>query len=116
MISFSRPLAGGLGHSRVLPFQGTFAMSHPLKLCSVKQLKSDFGIPYSRQHLWRLQSSGEFPRAVKLGPCRVAFRICDIEEWIQARLERPNQHRRDNLSEQGGPSPSTAGGLHAAQR
>jgi predicted DNA-binding transcriptional regulator AlpA len=84
-----------LGHSRVLPFQGTIAMSHPLKLCSVKQLKSDFGIPYSRQHLWRLQGSGEFPRAVKLGRCRVAFGISEIEEWIQARLERPNQHRRE---------------------
>jgi predicted DNA-binding transcriptional regulator AlpA len=62
-------------------------MSHPLKLCSVTQLKTEFGIPYSRQHLWRLQGSGQFPRAVKLGQCRVAFRVCDIEEWIQARLE-----------------------------
>lgn len=68
-------------------------MSHSLKLCSVKQLKSDYGIPYSRQHLWRLQGSGEFPRAVRPGQCRVAFRVCEIEDWIQSRVERTNQHQ-----------------------
>ena len=71
-------------------------MSHPLKLCSVTQLKTEFGIPYSRQHLWRLQGSGQFPRAVKLGQCRVAFRVCDIEEWIQARFEQTNRQQRDS--------------------
>ena len=71
-------------------------MSHPLRLCSVKQLKSEFGIPYSRQHLWRLQSSGQFPRVVKLGQCRVAFRVSDIEEWIQARLDETNRQQRIN--------------------
>jgi hypothetical protein len=45
-------------------------MSHPLKLCSVKQLKSDFGIPYSRQHLWRLQSSGELDGSKNLAARR----------------------------------------------
>ncbi len=69
-------------------------MSHALKLCSVKQLKTDFGIPYSRQHLWRLQGSGQFPRAVKLGQCRVAFMVCEIEDWIQARLEQTNRQER----------------------
>ena len=53
----------------MLPIQGTIEMSHPLRLCTVKQLRTDFGIPYSRQHLWRMQSSGQFPRAVKLGQC-----------------------------------------------
>ena len=71
-------------------------MSHPLRLCSVKQLKSEFGIPYSRQHLWRLQGSGQFPRAVKLGQCRVAFRVSDIEDWIQARLDETNRQQREN--------------------
>ncbi len=69
-------------------------MSHTLKLCTVKQLKTDFGIPYSRQHLWRLQGSGQFPHAVKLGRCRVAFKVSDIEEWIQARLEQSNRQQR----------------------
>jgi len=62
-------------------------MSHTLKLCSVKELKSLYGIPYSRQHIWRLIGVHQFPRAVKLGQCRVAFRCSDVEEWIQGRID-----------------------------
>jgi prophage regulatory protein len=70
----------------VLPFTGKKSMSHTLKLCSVKELKSVFGIPYSRQHIWRLIGERRFPPAVKLGQCRVAFRCSDVEEWIQDRI------------------------------
>jgi predicted DNA-binding transcriptional regulator AlpA len=62
-------------------------MSHTLKLCTVKELRSVYGICYSRQHIWRLQGTGEFPRAVKLGRCRVSFRCVDVEKWIQDRID-----------------------------
>ena len=57
-------------------------MSHSLKLCTVKELKTVYGIPYSRQHIWRLQDDGKFPLRVILGQCRVAFRCAEIEVWL----------------------------------
>jgi prophage regulatory protein len=57
-------------------------MSHPLKLCTVKELKTVYGIPYSRQHIWRKQDEGTFPLRVTLGQCRVAFRCAEIEAWL----------------------------------
>src|ERR1700733_3758627 len=57
-------------------------MSHSLKLCTVKELKTVYGIPYSRQHIWRLQDDGKFPLRVILGQCRVAFRCAEIEIWL----------------------------------
>jgi len=83
--SLAGPLAKAL-EAPVLPFTGKKSMSHTLKLCSVKELKSVFGIPYSRQHIWRMIGEGRFPHAVKLGQCRVAFRCSNVEEWIQDRI------------------------------
>ena len=57
-------------------------MSHPLKLCTVKELKTVYGIPNSRQHIWRLQAAGKFPLRVILGQCRVAFRCAEVEAWL----------------------------------
>jgi prophage regulatory protein len=62
-------------------------MSHTLKLCTVKELKSVYGIPYCRQEIWRKIRAGRFPREVKLGQCRVAFRCSEVEEWIQDRID-----------------------------
>ena len=57
-------------------------MSHKLKLCTVKELKTVYGIPYSRQHLWRKQDEGTFPLRVILGQCRVGFRVVEVEAWL----------------------------------
>ena len=71
----------------MLPFPGKKSTSHTLKLCLVKELKSFYGVPYSRQHIWRLIGSHQFPHAVKLGRCRVVFRCSEMEEWIQERTD-----------------------------
>ena len=71
----------------MLPYPGKKSMSHTLKLCSVKELRTVYGIPYSRQHIWRLIGANRFPHAVKLGQCRVAFRCTEIEDWIQDRID-----------------------------
>jgi len=60
-------------------------MSHTLKLCTVKQLKTDYGIPYCRQHIWRLIRAGQFPAPRQLGQARIAFHVADIEKWITTR-------------------------------
>jgi prophage regulatory protein len=63
------------------------------KLISRKQLKTDFGIPYSFQHIARLEAAGQFPRRVHLGQCRVAYVEEEVETWIDHRIKQ-----RDNPS------------------
>ena len=54
-------------------------------LVSKKELKSLFGIPYSFQHIARLEAAGQFPKRIRLGLCRVAWRAKEVQEWIEAR-------------------------------
>lgn len=61
------------------------------KLVTKKQLKEVYGIPYSFQHIARLESAGQFPLRVKLGQCRVAYVVEEVEAWIAKRLQQ-----RDN--------------------
>ena len=63
------------------------------KLMSRKQLKTDLGIPYSLQHICRLEAAGQFPKRVQLGQCRVAYVLEEVEAWIDQRLKQ-----RDNPS------------------
>ncbi len=63
------------------------------KLVSRKQLKLDFGIPYSIQHIARLERAGQFPKRVRLGECRVAYVAEEVAAWIDQRLKQ-----RDNPS------------------
>jgi predicted DNA-binding transcriptional regulator AlpA len=54
-------------------------------LVTYKELR-ELGIPYSRTHLARLIAVGEFPRPIKLGTSRVAFKLAEILEWIESRI------------------------------
>ena len=58
-----------------------------LKLVSKKELKAVYGVPYSPQHIARLEVAGLFPKRIRLGQCRVAWLARDIERWIQSRLD-----------------------------
>jgi prophage regulatory protein len=42
-------------------------------------------VPYTPQHIHRLEKAGRFPRRIQLGPNRVGWRLVDIENWINAR-------------------------------
>jgi prophage regulatory protein len=57
-------------------------------LVSKKELRSVYGIPYSFQHIARLEKSGQFPKRVQLGPNRVAWLCLEIEDWIASRVAR----------------------------
>lgn len=61
-----------------------FAM--PTKLVTKKELKSVYGIPYSFQHIARLEAAGKFPKRVKLGQCRVAWVAEEVQAWIDERI------------------------------
>jgi prophage regulatory protein len=56
-------------------------------LISKKELKT-VGIPYSPQHIARLEKAGQFPKRVPLGQCRVAWVYEEICKWIADRVAR----------------------------
>lgn len=56
-------------------------------LVSKKELKA-LGIPYSFQHIARLEKAGQFPKRVQLGACRVAWPYQEVCEWVAERVAR----------------------------
>ena len=42
-------------------------------------------VPYTRQHLSRLEKAGLFPKRVQVGTQRVAWLEHEINGWIEAR-------------------------------
>ena len=48
-------------------------------------------VPFSRQHILRLEKRGRFPRRIRLGENRVAWLRSEIEEWIAARVAERNE-------------------------
>ena len=43
-------------------------------------------VPYTRQHILRLEVSGKFPRRIQVGSNRVGWVLSEIETWIGARI------------------------------
>ncbi len=65
-------------------------MQTEMQLVSKKELKATFGIPYSFQHVARLEKAGHFPKRIQLGQNRVAWLRSEIEAWIAARVANRN--------------------------
>ena len=42
-------------------------------------------VPYSPQHVLRLEKLGKFPRRIKIGERRVGWRLSEIENWLAIR-------------------------------
>jgi prophage regulatory protein len=57
---------------------------HHLRIITQKALRSL--VPYTPQHVLRLEKAGRFPRRIQLGQNRIGWRLIDIEEWVKARL------------------------------
>ncbi|PWT80588.1 MAG: AlpA family transcriptional regulator [Acidobacteria bacterium] len=60
------------------------------KLVSKKELKT-LGIPYSFQHIARLEKAGKFPHRIMLGQCRVAWVYAEVCQWIEERIATRDQ-------------------------
>ncbi|HVY20675.1 MAG TPA: AlpA family phage regulatory protein [Bauldia sp.] len=56
------------------------------QVVSKKELKTVCGIPYSPQHIQRLENAGRFPKRIKLGMNRVAWLLTEVEAWIDERI------------------------------
>jgi prophage regulatory protein len=71
-----------------------------LRLITKKELREL--VPYTPQHIHRLEKAGRFPQRLQLGPNRVGWRLSDIEAWINARLPtgvpaRPGSEMDDEI-------------------
>jgi prophage regulatory protein len=56
--------------------------SDPMRLLPWPELERR--VPYTRQHLSRLEKENKFPRRVRLGG-KVAWLESEVNEWIDAR-------------------------------
>ncbi|MEP0314374.1 MAG: AlpA family phage regulatory protein [Gammaproteobacteria bacterium] len=43
-------------------------------------------VPYSRQHIGRLELAGTFPKRIRLGQCRVGWVYDEVVAWIEQRM------------------------------
>ena len=60
----------------------------PKQLVSKKELRTVCGIPYSPQHIARLEAAGKFPKRVQLGQNRVAWVLKEVEGWLDERIAK----------------------------
>lgn len=44
-------------------------------------------VPYSANHLRRLEAQGDFPRRIRIGANRVAWLRDEVEQWLAVRME-----------------------------
>ena len=43
-------------------------------------------IPYSQNHLRRLEAKGQFPKRIRIGENRIAWLKDEIDSWIEDRI------------------------------
>lgn len=53
------------------------------RLVSKKELRTVCGIPYTPQHIARLE---KFPKRVRLGANRVAWVLSEVDAWVRERI------------------------------
>jgi prophage regulatory protein len=58
------------------------------KVVSKKELRTVCGIPYTPQHIARLEVAGQFPKRIKLGQNRVAWILSEVEDWLDQRIAK----------------------------
>ena len=51
----------------------------------------DTMIPYTLEHIRRLEKDGEFPKRIQLGPHRVGWLLSEVEAWINERAAKRTQ-------------------------
>ena len=56
----------------------------PARLITKRELSQI--VPYTSQHILRLEKKGKFPRRIQVGANRVAWLLSEVEAWIAARV------------------------------
>jgi len=70
----------------------------PKQVVSKKELRTVCGIPYSPQHIARLEAAGKFPKRIQLGQNRVAWLLKEVEEWLDERIAKREASRPTDTS------------------
>ena len=65
----------------------------PKQVVSKKELRTVCGIPYSPQHIARLEAAGQFPKRIRLGQNRVAWLLKEVEGWLDALIAKRDSER-----------------------
>jgi prophage regulatory protein len=60
-------------------------MSHLKRLLVCKKGLRELGVPYSFQHIARLEKAGVFPQRIRLSANRVAWDYEEVCAWIAER-------------------------------
>jgi prophage regulatory protein len=53
------------------------------RIISRKELR--LVVPFSPQHILRLEKRGSFPKRIRIGERRVGWRLSDVEAWLATR-------------------------------
>jgi prophage regulatory protein len=77
------------------PFGSRIMATVKKRLVTFKELR-DYGIPFSRAHVDRLEAAGAFPERIPIGVSRVVWELAEIEEFI---AERKRHYRPPTTSE-----------------
>jgi len=51
----------------------------------------DMMIPYTLEHIRRLEKDGKFPKRIQLGAHRVGWLLSEVEAWINERAAKRTQ-------------------------
>ena len=57
-----------------------------MRILSKKDLRAL--VLYSPAHIDRLEKSGDFPKRIQLGPCRVGWIESEVVAWIDERIQK----------------------------
>lgn len=60
-------------------------MANNRELLRYPELRDRYSIPYTPEHLIRMEKEGRFPRRIKLSHRCVMWRAEDIEAWLDSR-------------------------------
>lgn len=58
-----------------------------LRIITTKELR--LIVPYTPQHILRLEKAGKFPGRIRLGANRVGWRLVEVEAWLATRTRSP---------------------------
>lgn len=57
-----------------------------MRIVRFPELKSNYGIPYTRMHIDRLEKAKQFPQRVRLGPGCVGWVADEVADWLAKRV------------------------------
>lgn len=63
-------------------------MSNDLNIITRKALLQM--VPYTPQHILRLEKKGRFPKRIRIGENRVGWLLSEVQAWLQSRIAERN--------------------------